>query len=334
MALKPKSIIETAVELGRGAVSRGTELVSRRLKDEPDAAPKTPATPAARSTPSTARRTSGAPSTVGAPPSPVQVRGGVKSRLAGAKASAARSKTARQVVERASAVDRAGRPNAAASRGETQVREPRARKNDLRLDRAREAQLGSGPCAPSPPPASATATGSCARSTSATACGSTSSSPSSRSRSCYPPDLENALGRTRQFISFARAAGLCKEDRGVVELTEVGRRYIRAGDAAQPFDVSPGQAEWLRRQLREKHMTDSIYHGLAIALEPAGVEPRGPGRDARLRPCAELPGPGGLGQREHARDPGRAAPGAAARPRADRRGAEADGDRHARRRPS
>ena len=24
----------------------------------------------------------------------------------------------------------------------------------------------------------------------------------------YPPDLENALGRTRQFISFARAAGL------------------------------------------------------------------------------------------------------------------------------
>ncbi len=67
MALKPKSIIETAVELGRGAVTRGTELVSRRLKDEPDAAPTTPATPAARSTPSAARRTSGAPSTVGAP---------------------------------------------------------------------------------------------------------------------------------------------------------------------------------------------------------------------------------------------------------------------------
>jgi hypothetical protein len=68
MALKPKSIIETAVELGRGAVSRGTELVSRRLsKDEPDAAPKTPGTPAARSTPGTARRTSGSPSTVGAP---------------------------------------------------------------------------------------------------------------------------------------------------------------------------------------------------------------------------------------------------------------------------
>jgi hypothetical protein len=24
----------------------------------------------------------------------------------------------------------------------------------------------------------------------------------------YPPELENALGRTRQFVSFARAAGL------------------------------------------------------------------------------------------------------------------------------
>ena len=40
----------------------------------------------------------------------------------------------------------------------------------------------------------------------------------------YPPDLENALGRTRQFISFGRAAGLVKEDRGIVELTEIGRR--------------------------------------------------------------------------------------------------------------
>jgi hypothetical protein len=89
----------------------------------------------------------------------------------------------------------------------------------------------------------------------------------------YPPGLENALGRTRQFISFARAAGLCKEDRGVVELTEIGRRYIRAGDAAQPFDVAPGQAEWLRRQLREKHMTDSIYHGLAISLSLLASSP-------------------------------------------------------------
>jgi len=82
----------------------------------------------------------------------------------------------------------------------------------------------------------------------------------------FPPGLENALGRTRQFVSFARAAGLLKEDRGTVELTEIGRRYVRAGDAERPFDVSPGQAEWLRRQLREKHMTDSIFHGLAIGL--------------------------------------------------------------------
>src|SRR5690242_3871006 len=82
----------------------------------------------------------------------------------------------------------------------------------------------------------------------------------------YPPGLENALGRTRQFVSYARAAGLLKEDRGTVELTEIGRRYLRAGDAGAPFDVSPGQADWLRRQLREKHMTDSIFHGLAIGL--------------------------------------------------------------------
>src|SRR3954465_3446607 len=82
----------------------------------------------------------------------------------------------------------------------------------------------------------------------------------------FPPDLENALGRMRHFISSARAAGLVKEDRGVVELTDIGRRYVRAGDPAQPYDISEQQAEWLRRQLREKHMTDSIYHGLAIGL--------------------------------------------------------------------
>ncbi|MGH2969303.1 MAG: hypothetical protein ACRDK0_09595, partial [Solirubrobacteraceae bacterium] len=82
----------------------------------------------------------------------------------------------------------------------------------------------------------------------------------------FPPGLENALGRTRQFVSYARAAGLAKEDRGTVELTEIGKRYVRAGDADKPFAVSEAQAEWLRRQLLEKHMTDSIYHGLAIGL--------------------------------------------------------------------
>jgi hypothetical protein len=89
----------------------------------------------------------------------------------------------------------------------------------------------------------------------------------------FPPELENALGRTRQFVSFARAAGLLKEDRGTVELTDVGRRYVRAGDPERPFEVSPGQAEWLRRQLREKHMTDSIFHGLAIGLSLLASSP-------------------------------------------------------------
>jgi hypothetical protein len=90
-----------------------------------------------------------------------------------------------------------------------------------------------------------------------------------------PPELENAVGRMRHFISYARAAGLVKEDRGVVELTEVGRRYVRAGDAAAPFDVSEQQAEWLRRQLREKHMTDSIFHGMAIGLSLLASAPPG-----------------------------------------------------------
>src|SRR5215210_5632332 len=82
----------------------------------------------------------------------------------------------------------------------------------------------------------------------------------------FPAGLENALGRTRQFVSYARSAGLLKEDRGTVELTEIGKRYVRSGDPDHPFDVSEAQADWLLRQLREKHMTDSIFHGLAIGL--------------------------------------------------------------------
>jgi hypothetical protein len=91
----------------------------------------------------------------------------------------------------------------------------------------------------------------------------------------FPPDLDNALGRMRHFISFARAAGLVKEDRGVVELTEVGKRYVRSGDPDAPFAISDQQAEWLRRQLREKHMTDSIFHGLAIGLSLLASAPPG-----------------------------------------------------------
>jgi hypothetical protein len=87
-----------------------------------------------------------------------------------------------------------------------------------------------------------------------------------QSEDLFPPELENAQGRTRQFVSYARSAGLLKDDRGVVELTEIGKRYVRAGDDAAPFEVSEAQADWLRRQLLEKHMTDSIFHGLAIGL--------------------------------------------------------------------
>src|SRR5262245_6153217 len=82
----------------------------------------------------------------------------------------------------------------------------------------------------------------------------------------FPPDLENAIGRMRHFLSYARLAGLIKEDRGVVELTDIGKRYIRSGDADKPYEISGQQPEWLRRQLREKHMPDSIFHGLSIGI--------------------------------------------------------------------
>ncbi len=91
----------------------------------------------------------------------------------------------------------------------------------------------------------------------------------------FPPGLENALGRLRHFISFGRLAGLVKEDRGVVELTEIGKRYVRSEDPDAVFDVSSQQAEWLRRQLRERHMTDSIFHGLAIGLSLLASVPPG-----------------------------------------------------------
>src|SRR3954451_14630887 len=91
----------------------------------------------------------------------------------------------------------------------------------------------------------------------------------------FPAGLENALGRMRQYLSYARAAGLLREDRGVVELTEIGKRYIRGGDAEHEFDISPAQAEWLRRQLLEKHMTGSIFHGLSIGLSLLSSVPKG-----------------------------------------------------------
>src|SRR3954452_2790082 len=90
----------------------------------------------------------------------------------------------------------------------------------------------------------------------------------------FPAGLENALGRMRQDLSYARATGLLREDRGVVELTEIGKRYIRAGDPEHEYDITSAQAEWLRRQLFDKHMTDSIFHGLAIGLSLLSSVPK------------------------------------------------------------
>ena len=82
----------------------------------------------------------------------------------------------------------------------------------------------------------------------------------------FPPEAEPDTGRTRQYLSLLRAAGLIQDDRGALEPSDFGRRYLRAGDPGAPFAVSPGQAEWLRRALRERHLTDSIWHGAAIGL--------------------------------------------------------------------
>src|SRR4051794_1916856 len=82
----------------------------------------------------------------------------------------------------------------------------------------------------------------------------------------FPPDAAPDTGRTRQYLSLLRVLGFITEERGAVELTDLGRRYVRSGDIAAPFEVAPGQAEWLRRSLYEKHLTDSIWHGAAIGL--------------------------------------------------------------------
>jgi hypothetical protein len=82
----------------------------------------------------------------------------------------------------------------------------------------------------------------------------------------YPPGLEDAWPRTRQFLAYARAAELIEDDRGILELSDAGRRYIRAGSADRPFDVVPAQAEVLRGLLRERHAADGVYRRLATAL--------------------------------------------------------------------
>jgi hypothetical protein len=58
----------------------------------------------------------------------------------------------------------------------------------------------------------------------------------------YPPDLHDAFARTRQYLAWARDAGLVRDDRGILELTDAGRRYIRVGSPERPFEVVAAQA--------------------------------------------------------------------------------------------
>jgi sec-independent protein translocase protein TatB len=93
MAIKPKTIIDTAVSLGREAVDRGVGLAERLRKDETDSPPATPAT---RTTPERARATSGDPSTVGAakPGEPRGPKSASTPKTAKSKPAAAKSKPA------------------------------------------------------------------------------------------------------------------------------------------------------------------------------------------------------------------------------------------------
>ena len=57
MAIKPKKLIDTALDLGKAAVSHGVGIAEKRLRGEDryrptDAPPSTPGTPAAKTTPS------------------------------------------------------------------------------------------------------------------------------------------------------------------------------------------------------------------------------------------------------------------------------------------
>jgi hypothetical protein len=62
----------------------------------------------------------------------------------------------------------------------------------------------------------------------------------------YPPALGDGFARTRQYIALVREARLVHDNRGILELTDGGRRYIRAGSPDRPFEVVPAQAEVLR----------------------------------------------------------------------------------------
>jgi hypothetical protein len=77
MAITPKQILDTAVAVGREAVTKGMELAGKLRSDERAERPTTPAQPVRRGTPAP----SGSPSTVGAA-KPGQARG-PKSATAG-----------------------------------------------------------------------------------------------------------------------------------------------------------------------------------------------------------------------------------------------------------
>ena len=139
-----------------------------------------------------------------------------------------------------------------------------------------------------------------------------------RARPHAPVRLLRALRGAAQ-----RGSGRRRADRGRQALRAQRRRgrglrrLLRPGRVAAPPAVRASHDGLDLPRRRDR--------AVALRLEPAGL-PRLP---ARLRPRARAPRPRGLGQREHAREPGRAVHDVPARPRAPRRPEPAHRDRHA-----
>lgn len=123
MAIKPKQILDTAVDLGKAAVS----AAERRLRSdatETDRAPSTPGTPAAKTVPKTRSRAkpSGSPSTVGAAkPGKPRAHKSATAAKEGATGSGGNGK-----AKRAPKAKTAATPKAAVEKGKAKPRAPKS----------------------------------------------------------------------------------------------------------------------------------------------------------------------------------------------------------------
>ncbi len=145
------------------------------------------------------------------------------------------------------------------------------------------------------------------------------------------PARARERGRTPASLHLLRPA------RGARQGGPRGRRADRHRQALRPFRRSRRAVRHLPAagRVAASPAARASHDGLDLPrardrAQPARVRPgRHADLDDGLRPLDGLPRPRGLGQREHAPDPGRATPHAAHGPRADRRRPSSDGDRRA-----